>query len=85
LIHRVADVCLKEERKLVICPRESPFSLIHLRNMATLKEAGATNFPFIPPYYTIPKTIEDLENHFFQRILDHLKIDNSISDRWSEE
>ncbi|NMC00417.1 MAG: UbiX family flavin prenyltransferase, partial [Thermoanaerobaculaceae bacterium] len=67
LIHRAADVCLKEERKLIICPRETPFSLIHLRNMTLLKEAGATILPFIPQYYTKPKTIKDLENHFFKR------------------
>lgn len=85
LIHRAADVCLKEERKLIICPRETPFSLIHLRNMTLLKEAGATILPFIPQYYTKPKTIEDLENHFYQRILDHLKIENSLSKRWGGE
>lgn len=85
LIHRTADVCLKEERKLIICPRETPLSLIHLRNMTLLKEAGATILPFIPQYYTKPKTIEDLENHFFQRILDHLKIENSLSKRWCEK
>lgn len=82
LIHRAADVCLKEERKLIICPRESPFSLIHLKNLTLLKEAGATILPFIPEYYTKPKKIEDLENHFFQRILDHLEIENDISKRW---
>lgn len=85
LIHRVADVCLKEERKLIICPRESPFSLIHLRNMVLLKQAGATILPFIPQYYTKPKTIEDLESNFFQRILDHLNISNNISTRWSSK
>jgi 4-hydroxy-3-polyprenylbenzoate decarboxylase len=85
LIHRAADVCLKEERKLIIVPRETPFSLIHLRNMTLLKEAGATILPFIPQYYTKPKSIEDIENHFFQRILDHLKIENSLSKRWGEK
>lgn len=85
LIHRVADVCLKEERKLILCPRESPFSLIHLRNMVLLKEAGATILPFIPQYYTKPKTIEDLELHFFQRILDHINISNNISTRWGSK
>lgn len=82
LIHRAADVCLKEGRKLIICPRETPFSLIHLKNLTLLKEAGATILPFIPQYYTKPKKIEDLENQFFQRILDHLEIENNISERW---
>lgn len=82
LIHRAADVCLKEDRKLILCPRETPLSLIHLKNLVTVREAGAVVMPFIPAYYTKPKTIEDLENHFFQRILDHLGLDNSISPRW---
>lgn len=82
LIHRSADVCLKEERKLIICPRETPLSLIHLKNLTLLREAGATIMPFIPQYYSKPKKIEDLENHFFQRILDHLKIENQLSQRW---
>lgn len=82
LIHRAADVTLKEERKLILCPRETPLSLIHLRNLVTAKEAGATVLPFIPAYYTKPKTVEDLENHFFQKILDHLGLENTISPRW---
>lgn len=85
LIHRAADVCLKEERKLILVPRETPLSLVHLRNMTLLKEAGATILPFIPQYYTKPKSIQDMENHFFQRILDHLKIENSLSKRWGEK
>lgn len=82
LAHRAADVCLKEGRDLIICPRETPFSLIHLRNLCAIKEAGATVLPFIPAYYTRPKTIADLENHFFQKILDHLNLENKISPRW---
>ncbi len=82
LVHRAADVTLKEERKLILCPRETPLSLIHLRNLVTIREAGATVLPFIPAYYTRPATIEDLENNFFQKILDHLGLENAISPRW---
>lgn len=82
LVHRAADVTLKEERKLILCPRETPLSLIHLRNLVAVKEAGATILPFIPAYYTRPATVEDLENNFFQKILDHLGLENTISPRW---
>lgn len=82
LVHRAADVTLKEERKLILCPRETPLSLIHLRNLVAVREAGATVLPFIPAYYTRPATIEDLENNFFQKILDHLGLENTISPRW---
>lgn len=82
LIERCADVCLKEERKLIISPRETPLSSIHLKNLLTLKLAGATILPFIPQYYSNPKTIDDLEAQFFQRILDHLSIDQRIGKRW---
>lgn len=82
LIERCADVCLKEERKLIISPRETPLSSIHLNNLLTLKLAGATILPFIPQYYSNPKTIDDLEAQFFQRILDHLSIDQGIGKRW---
>jgi flavin prenyltransferase len=84
LVHRAADVCLKEGRRLIICPRETPLSLIHLKNMVALKEAGAIVMPFMPAYYTKPKTIEDLENHFFQKIMDHLGIKNKLSARWGD-
>ena len=82
LIHRACDVALKEGRPLLLVPRETPLSLINLRNLVTAKEAGATVLPFIPAYYTKPKTVEDLENHFFQKILDHLGLENTISPRW---
>ena len=85
LVHRAADVTLKEERKLILCPRETPLSLIQLRNLVTVKEAGATVLPFMPAYYTKPATVEDLENNFFQKILDHLGLENAISPRWGGE
>ena len=69
LISRVADVQLKERRKLLLTPRETPFSLIHLRNMTTLCEAGAIIAPIIPSYYKKPNTIENLTEAFCQRIL----------------
>ncbi len=83
LCHRAAEVALKEGRTLIVVPRETPLSLIHLRALVTLKEAGATVAPFIPAFYQWPATIEDLMDHFFMRLLDHLGLDSSLSTRWT--
>jgi len=83
LIHRAAEVALKEERPLIIAPRETPLSLIHLRNLTRLREAGARIIPFMPAFYPRPQTIDDLVDHFLQRLLDHLSLDNDLSTRWS--
>jgi len=82
LCHRVAEVALKEGRTLILVPRETPLSLIHLGGLTTLKEAGATIAPFIPAFYQGPATIEDLMDHFFMRLFDHLGLDSDLSARW---
>lgn len=82
LLERSADVCLKEGRKLVLVPRETPFSLIHLRNLTTLAEAGARIVPAIPAWYHNPQTIEDLVDFVVARALDQLDIDCIPMKRW---
>lgn len=82
LLERAADVQLKEGRKLVIVPRETPFSLIHLRNLTTLAEAGARIVPAIPAWYHQPQTIEDLVDFVVARALDQLDIDCIPLKRW---
>ncbi|MGF1602250.1 MAG: flavin prenyltransferase UbiX [Thermosynechococcaceae cyanobacterium] len=82
LLERAADVQLKEGRKLVLVPRETPFSLIHLRNLTTLAEAGARIVPAIPAWYHQPKTIEDLADFVVARALDQLDIDCVPLNRW---
>lgn len=82
LLERAADVQLKEGRKLVIVPRETPFSLIHLRNLTTLAEAGARIVPAIPAWYHNPQTIEDLVDFVVARALDQLDIDCIPLKRW---
>ncbi|BAU10856.1 3-octaprenyl-4-hydroxybenzoate carboxy-lyase [Leptolyngbya sp. NIES-3755] len=84
LLERAADVQLKEGRKLVIVPRETPFSLIHLRNLTTLAEAGARIVPAIPAWYHNPKSIEDLVDFVVARALDQFEIDCVGVDRWKE-
>lgn len=82
LLERAADVQLKEGRKLVLVPRETPFSLIHLRNLTTLAEAGARIVPAIPAWYHNPQTIEDLVDFVVARSLDQLDIDCVPLKRW---
>lgn len=82
LLERAADVQLKEGRKLVIVPRETPFSLIHLRNLTTLAEAGVRIVPAIPAWYHNPQTIEDLVDFVVARTLDQLDIDCIPLERW---
>lgn len=82
LLERAADVQLKENRPLVIVPRETPFSLIHLRNLTTLAEAGARIVPAIPAWYHQPQTIEDLVDFVIARTLDQLGIDCVPLNRW---
>lgn len=82
LLERSADVQLKEGRKLVIVPRETPFSLIHLRNLTSLAEAGARIVPAIPAWYHNPQTIEDLVDFVVARALDQLDIDCIPIQRW---
>jgi 4-hydroxy-3-polyprenylbenzoate decarboxylase len=82
LLERSADVQLKEGRQLVIVPRETPFSLIHLRNLTTLAEAGARIVPAIPAWYHNPQSIEDLVDFVVARVLDQLDIDCIPLNRW---
>ena len=82
LLERSADVQLKEGRKLVIVPRETPFSLIHLRNLTALAEAGVRIVPAIPAWYHNPQTIEDLVDFVVARTLDQLNIDCIPIQRW---
>lgn len=82
LLERAADVQLKEGRKLVIVPRETPFSLIHLRNLTTLAEAGARIVPAIPAWYHKPQTIEDLVDFVVARALDQVDITCVPLTRW---
>lgn len=82
LIHRAADVTLKEGRRLVLVPRESPLNTIHLENMLRLARAGAHIIPASPGFYHRPETIEELVDHLVFRILDHLGVPHSERTRW---
>lgn len=82
LIHRAASVALKEERKLVLMPRETPLSAIHLRNMLTLREAGATILFLAPGFYAGAETVSDLVDFVVGRALDHLGLDTALVNRW---
>lgn len=82
LLERAADVQIKESRPLVIVPRETPFSLIHLRNLTTLAETGVKIVPAIPAWYHKPQTIEDLVDFVIARSLDQLDIDCVPLNRW---
>lgn len=83
LIHRAADVCLKERRRLVLVPRETPCNAIHLDNMLKLTHAGATILPASPGFYHRPKTIDDLVEHLCFRILDQFDIPHSKRSQWT--
>ncbi|MEM7235349.1 MAG: UbiX family flavin prenyltransferase [Planctomycetota bacterium] len=83
-LHRAADVCLKERRPLVVVPRETPFSTIHLENLLRLAQAGAIVLPPSPAFYQKPKTLEDLVDFVVSRVLDALSIDHSLVPRWKE-
>ncbi|HEX4521013.1 MAG TPA: UbiX family flavin prenyltransferase [Gaiellaceae bacterium] len=85
LIHRAAAVALKEERKLVLCPRETPLSAIQLENMLTLRRAGATILPLEPGFYSKPSSIDDLVDFVVARVLDQVGFENGLSERWGEE
>ena len=84
LLVRAADVCLKEERKLILMTRETPLSLIHLENMVAAKKAGATILPASPGFYNRPETIDDLYNIMAGRALDLAGIENHVYKRWKE-
>lgn len=82
LVERAADVTLKERRRLILVPRETPLSLVHLRNLTAVTEAGATIVPAAPGFYHRPTRIEELVDFLVQRILDQLGLDITIARRW---
>ncbi len=84
LIHRAASVALKEERRLILMPRETPLSAIHLRNMLTLREAGATILFLAPGFYHGAETVADLVDFIVARTLDQLGLDNALAKRWGQ-
>jgi len=84
LLARAADVFFKECRKVIVVPRETPFSLIHIENMKLVTLAGATVIPAIPSFYTKPQTIEQAVDTVIARVLDHLGVDNELRKRWQE-
>jgi 4-hydroxy-3-polyprenylbenzoate decarboxylase len=82
LIERAADVTLKEKRKLILVPRETPLSAIHLANMLRLTRAGAVVMPASPGFYHRPKAISDLVDFVVARMLDHLQVEQTLIKRW---
>ncbi|QNU66255.1 UbiX family flavin prenyltransferase [Ruminiclostridium herbifermentans] len=83
LISRAADVVLKEGKKLVLCPRETPLNAIHLENMLKLSRLGVRIVPPMPAFYNRPETLEDIINHHVMKILDQFGIETYISKRWN--
>jgi 4-hydroxy-3-polyprenylbenzoate decarboxylase len=84
LIHRAASVALKEERKLVVCPRETPLSTIHLENMLTVRRAGGTILFLAPGFYHGAASVDDLVDFVVARILDHIGLENALVPRWGQ-
>ena len=84
LIQRAADVCIKENRKLVVVPRETPLSPIHLENMLKLSRLGVCVLPAMPGFYHNPKDVDDLLNFVVTKILDQFGIDAKLIQRWKE-
>jgi len=85
LIERAADVMLKESRRLILVPRETPFSVIHLENMLRLARAGAVVLPANPGFYHHPQRVEDLVDFVVARVLDQLRIAHTLMPRWGAQ
>jgi len=85
LITRCADVCLKEKRRLILVPRETPLSLIQIRNMVAASEAGAVILPACPAFYSQPKSLAELVDVLVGRVLDLLGLENDLYNRWEGE
>ncbi len=85
LIDRSADVALKEQRKLILVVRETPFSTIHLENMLRLAQAGAVIMPANPGFYFRPQHVDELVDFMVARVMDHLGVPHSLSARWGDE
>lgn len=84
-MQRAADVMLKERRKLILVPRETPLSLIHIRNFELLLLAGALLLPACPSFYARPRTVQDVVDSVVARVLDHLGVPHQLGTRWAEE
>jgi len=82
---RAADVVLKESRKLILVPRETPLSLVHVKNFELLIQAGATLIPANPSFYTRPSTVEEVVDTVVARVLDHIGVEHGLVARWQEE
>jgi 4-hydroxy-3-polyprenylbenzoate decarboxylase len=82
LVHRAADVVLKEGRRLVLVPRETPLSAVHLENLLKLARIGVTIIPPMPAFYNKPATVDDIVNHIVARVLDQFDIDAAFAKRW---
>jgi 4-hydroxy-3-polyprenylbenzoate decarboxylase len=85
LIERAADVCLKEQRRLVLCVRETPFNKIHLRNMTLAADAGATIFPVMPTFYNKPQDSAEMARQFVSRVLAHVGLPQAGAFEWKGE
>ena len=85
LTERAADVCLKERHPLILCVRETPLNLIHLRNMAAVTEAGATVFPVIPAFYAGPQTVTEVVTTYVQRVLQYVGLSQTGAYQWGAE
>ena len=84
MIERAADVCLKERRPLILCVRETPLNLIHLRNLVQLTEAGAVVYPMIPTYYNMPRSLEQMDEEFVSRLLGFIGLDQTDHYEWAD-
>ena len=84
LLCRAADVALKENRRIIICPRETPLNAIHLENMLKLSKLGVTILPPMPGFYHKPKTLEDVVDFVVGKILDNLSIENTLFEKWGD-
>jgi 4-hydroxy-3-polyprenylbenzoate decarboxylase len=82
LVERAADVALKEGRKLVLVPRETPLSAVHLENLLRMARLGAVILPAMPGFYHRPASVDDLVRHVVGKILDRLGVENSVGARW---
>jgi 4-hydroxy-3-polyprenylbenzoate decarboxylase len=85
ILLRTADVMLKEKRRLILVPRETPLSLVHVKNFELLLLAGATILPANPSYYSMPQTVEQVVDTVVARVLDHLEIPQQLAPRWQEQ
>jgi 4-hydroxy-3-polyprenylbenzoate decarboxylase len=83
LVERAADVALKERRKLILVPRETPLSAVHLQNMLRATRAGAVVLPAAPGFYHRPTSVDDLVSFVVARVLDQLEVDHDLTRRWS--